>query len=75
MPVELHRENVRGLYRASQRCGVPMTQLLNLIVAVALEELENAPDLCDEPAVNPLQGEGGESRVYPGWSVSDAYDA
>lgn len=74
MPLELHRENVKGLYRASQRCGVPMTQLLNLIVAVALEDLDHVPDLCDEPAVRDTQGASDERGIYPRRSLRHAGD-
>src|SRR2546426_645864 len=75
MPLKLHRENVRGLYRASQRCGISITQLLNLIVAVALEELEHAPTLRDEPGIGSLQGESGEGGVHPGRPVPHAHHA
>ena len=44
-------QHIRKLYAIAKRQGVPMTKLLNLIVATAIEELEHAPDLCDEPSV------------------------
>ena len=42
-------EHIRKLYHLAKRHGVKMTQLLNLIVATAIETLEQAPDVCDEP--------------------------
>jgi hypothetical protein len=44
-------QHIRKLYHIARRQGVPMTKLLNLIVATAIEELEHAPDLCDEVPV------------------------
>ena len=46
---KLANEHIRRLYHIAKRQGVPMTKLLNLIVAAAIEELERAPDMCDEP--------------------------
>lgn len=44
-------EHIRKLYHLAKKYGVKMTQLLNLIVSVAIEELEGAPDVCDEPSI------------------------
>ena len=44
-------EHISKLYHIAKRQGVPMTKLLNLIVATAIEELERAPDVCDEPRI------------------------
>ncbi len=44
----IHDQHIRKLYHIAKRQRVPMTKLLNLIVATAIEELEHAPDLCDE---------------------------
>jgi len=44
-------EHIRKLYHLAKRQGIPMTKLVNLIVAVAIEELECAPDVCDEPSI------------------------
>ncbi len=44
-------QHIRKLYRLAKRQHMPMTKLVNLIIAVAIEELEHAPDLCDEVPV------------------------
>ena len=41
-------EYIRKLYHLAKRHGVKMTQLLNLIVSTAIDELEHGGDLCDE---------------------------
>jgi hypothetical protein len=48
---QLHEQNVRKLYHIAKRQSIKMTTFLNLIVSVVLEELERAPDLCDEPGI------------------------
>jgi len=40
--------HLRKLSSLATRYGMSMTHLLNLIVATALEELEQAADVCDE---------------------------
>jgi hypothetical protein len=43
---KLHAKNVRRLYHQANRFAVPVSKLLNLSVAIGLEELSqvNAPD-------------------------------
>lgn len=41
---KLHDKNVRRLYHHAQRFSMPVSKLLNLIVAVGLEELSQVHD-------------------------------
>lgn len=41
--MHLHEKNQEGLSFVARWCGMEPETLLNLIVAVALEELKNAP--------------------------------
>jgi hypothetical protein len=41
---KLHDKNVRRLYHQANRFSVPVSKLLNLIVAVGLEELSQVND-------------------------------
>ena len=40
--------SIRKLYHIAKRHGVKMTQLLNLIVSTAIDELEQDADRCDD---------------------------
>lgn len=55
---DLHEQNVRRLYQMAQKFHMPMSKLLNLIVSVALEDLDNATEgedtLCTDFAENAL---------------------
>jgi hypothetical protein len=57
--MELHEKNIQKLRLMARRCGLNPEALLNLIVCTALEELEHAPDLCDETPVWPRYTEVG----------------
>ena len=57
-------EHIRKLYWIAKRQRLKMTQLLNLIVAVAIEELEHAPDICDEAPAQDVVAQGTEGRVH-----------
>lgn len=57
-------EHIRKLYHIAKRYGLKMTKLLNLIVAVAIEELEHAGDVCDEPSVTPTVAQSRKGGIY-----------
>ncbi len=70
---QLHELNVQRLYHEAKRQGMKMTKLLNLIVAVALEDLEDAPDdMCDVSTVRETQEESREGGIYAGGPVHRA---
>jgi len=68
-------EHIRKLYHIAKRQGLKMTTRLNLIVATGLEELDRAPDICDEPAITPVVAQGPQSRVLKGGTTPDAHPA
>ena len=52
--------HLRKLYWIAKRQGVKLTQLVNLIMATAIEELDQAPDLGNE---RPMTSATGHSRA------------
>ena len=46
--LRLAEAHLRTLAHLAKRHGMTMTDLLNLIVATALEDLEQAPAICDD---------------------------
>jgi hypothetical protein len=65
--------HIRTLYRIAKRQGVKMTTLLNLIVATAIEELDNAANLCDEPSATPIVAQSAQGRVLQGRPAPHAH--
>jgi hypothetical protein len=60
----LHDKNVRRLYHNARRYAMPVSRLLNLIVAVGLEQLEAVNDSDDWDTytlVRPEEEEGANS--------------
>ncbi len=66
---QLKPELITQLYHVARKFEMPMTKILNLIVATALEELEaiNDPDdwtLCEPIRPEDPAGTGEKSKVY-----------
>ena len=61
----LHDKNVRRLYHNARRFTMPVSRLLNLIVAMGLEQLEavNDPDEWEDYTLVPPQEEEGNNSV------------
>jgi hypothetical protein len=58
---KLHDRNVRRLYHHAHRLAMPVSKLVNLIVAVGLEQLDEAGDPDEWDTWEPVQlnEEGG----------------
>src|SRR2546425_3011472 len=61
----LHEQHLRTLDQYAHQLHVPMTHLLNLIVATALEELEQAADVCDQGETARSAVQGHAHRRHP----------
>ena len=68
-------EHIRKLYWMAKRQGVRMTQLLNLIVAVAIEELESAGEICDEAPEKVVVAKSKKSGIHRRGIAADAQPA
>ena len=66
-------EHIRTLSRLAKRQGVTMTTLLNLIVATALEDFQQALHLGDEPPRAPTLAPGGQGRGLEGGTRPQAH--
>lgn len=69
--------HIQKLYHIAKRQGVPMTKLLNLIVAVAIEELEGngTGALCDASTVGVIVAESQRSGIHGGVIPTPAHPA
>jgi hypothetical protein len=54
---KLHDKNVRRLYHHARRFSMPVSRLLNLIVAVSLEELSQVNDPEEWEVYEPVRPE------------------
>jgi len=57
--------HLRKLYWIAKRQRVKLTQLLNLIIATALEELAQAPDLSDGGHITSATGHSRAQQRHP----------
>lgn len=53
----IHNEHIKRLYVIAKKFDMSMTKLVNLIVAVAIEELEQVDDPAEWEVVIPIRRE------------------
>jgi len=69
----LHERNVRRLYHHAHRLAMPVSRLLNLIVAVGLEELSQVNDPDEWERYEPVRPEEefGPNRKLYAWEIEE----